>query len=223
MTKVKICGITNVQDALFAVNCGADAIGVINVRGTPRFVDLKTASQIFESLPVFVSKVVVATPKKIEEALEIEKTGADYIQLHGDESPDFILELREKTRSWAPGIIKKIAVGGDYTKGDSMENDCIENSKTYSEIVDAILLDTKSKDRIGGSGRVHDWNLSRKIVESIDTPVILAGGLVPGNVTEAVEQVMPYAVDTSSGVESVPGKKDKNRIEQFIMRAKYVV
>ena len=207
MTRVKVCGITNPEDALMAVNYGADAIGIVNVKVTPRFVDLKKAREIFDSLPVFVSKVIVAMPETIEEALEIEKTKADYIQLHGDESLDFIRELKENTNL---GIIKKISVDGNS----------LENSERYSEIVDAILLDTKVKGISGGTGRVHDWDISRKVVESVRKPVILAGGLNPRNVKSAIEEVKPYAVDTSSGVESKPGKKDKKKVEQFIMTAK---
>ncbi len=207
MTRVKVCGITNPEDALMAVNYGADAIGIVNVKVTPRFVDLKKAREIFDSLPVFVSKVIVAMPETIEEALEIEKTKADYIQLHGDESLDFIRELKENTNL---GIIKKISV----------DENSLENSERYSEIVDAILLDTKVKGISGGTGRVHDWDISRKVVESVRKPVILAGGLNPRNVKSAIEEVKPYAVDTSSGVESKPGKKDKKKVEQFIMTAK---
>ncbi len=207
MTKVKICGITNKEDALIAINYGADAIGVVNVKESKRFVDLNKARGIFDALPIFVSKVVVSMPESIEEALEISKTRANYIQLHGDETVDFVRELKEKTNL---GIIKKISV----------DENSLENSKRYSRVADAILLDTRVRGLSGGTGKTHDWDISRKIVESIRKPVILAGGLNPGNLKEAIEKVRPYAVDTSSGVESRPGKKDKRKVEQFIMVAK---
>ncbi len=207
MIKVKICGIASKEDALMAAGYGADAVGVINVKETPRYVDLETARKIFDVLPVFVSRVVVATPGSIGEALEIEETGADYIQLHGNESLDFVRELREKSRL---RIIKKISV----------DENCIINSERYSGIADAILLDTQIKGMSGGTGKVHDWDISRRIVESINTPVILAGGLSPENVGSAIEKVKPYAVDTSSGVESKPREKDKKKIEIFIKNAK---
>lgn len=207
MTRVKICGITNKEDALIAINYGADAIGVVNVKESKRFMDLNKAREIFDALPIFVSKVVVAMPESIEEALEIEKTKANYIQLHGDETVNFVRELKERTNL---GIIKKISV----------DENSLENSERYSKIVDAILLDTGVKGLSGGTGKTHDWDISRKIVESIRKPVILAGGLNPGNLKEAIEKVRPYAVDTSSGVESRPGKKDKRKVEQFIMVAK---
>ena len=207
MTKVKICGITNKEDALIAINYGADAIGVVNVKESKRFVDLNKARGIFDALPIFVSKIVVEMPESIEEALEISETRANYIQLHGDETVDFVRELKEKTNL---GIIKKISV----------DENSLENSKRYSRVADAILLDTRVRGLSGGTGKTHDWDISRKIVESIRKPVILAGGLNPGNLEEAIEKVRPYAVDTSSGVESRPGKKDKRKVEQFIMVAK---
>jgi phosphoribosylanthranilate isomerase len=203
MTKVKICGITNKVDASMAANYGADAIGIVNVRGSKRFVDLDRAADIFCVLPVFVSRVIVAMPESIEEALQIEETGADYIQLHGDEPVNFIRELRENTMM---GIIKKVSV----------DENSITDSVRYSRIADAILLDTKVKGAAGGTGIVHDWDMSRKVVDSVDKPVILAGGINPGNVGDAIERVNPYAVDVSSGVESKLGSKDKNKLEKFI-------
>ncbi len=207
MIKAKICGITNKEDALMASEAGADVVGVINVKESKRFIDLEAAKEIFDVLPVFVSRVVVATPASIEEALNIEKTGAEYIQLHGNESLDFVRELKEKTRL---RLIKKIPV----------DTDCIKNSRKYAEIVDAILLDTSVKGLIGGTGIVHDWNISREVTESLNKPVILAGGLNPGNVKNAIDSVKPYAVDVSSGVESKPRKKDKKKVEQFIINVR---
>jgi len=209
MTRVKICGITNKEDALIAINYGADAIGVVNVKESKRFVDLNKAREIFDALPIFVSKVVVVMPESIEEALEISKTRANYIQLHGDEPLDFVRELKERTNL---GIIKKIAV----------DENSLENSERYSKIVDAILLDTRVEGLSGGTGKTHDWDISRKIVESIRKPVILAGGLNPGNLKEAIEKVRPYAVDTSSGVESKLRKKDPEMVREFIRIAKSI-
>ncbi|MEA1924259.1 MAG: phosphoribosylanthranilate isomerase [Candidatus Altiarchaeota archaeon] len=203
MTKVKICGITNTQDALMAVEYGADAVGVVNVRESKRFVDLDEAREIFASLPVFVSKVIVAAPDDIEEAAELTKSGAGYIQLHGNESTDFVEKLKEKT---GMEIIKKISV----------DKNCIGNSEEYAEIADAILLDTEAKGLSGGTGVTHDWNVSKKVVCLITKPVILAGGLNTGNVRDAIDAVEPYAVDVSSGVESRPGRKDPERLKEFI-------
>ncbi|OYT55033.1 MAG: N-(5'-phosphoribosyl)anthranilate isomerase [Candidatus Altiarchaeales archaeon ex4484_2] len=207
MIRVKICGITNRGDALMAAEYGTDAVGVVNVEESKRFVDLEKAREIFTSLPVFISKVVVAAPDSIKEALELTKSGAGYIQLHGNESRDFVKTLRKKT---GIKIIKKISV----------DKNCIENSGRYAEIADAILLDTETKGLSGGTGVTHDWGVSKKVVCSINTQAILAGGLNTGNVKEAIDAVKPYAVDASSGVESRPGKKDLEKLKEFIKIAK---
>ncbi len=207
MTKVKICGITNTGDALMAVEYGADAVGVVNVKESMRFVELEKAREIFNSLPVFISKVIVATPGSIKEAIELMESNADYIQLHGSEPADFVKEIREKT---GMRIIKRISVDGS----------CMENSREYADFVDAILLDTETNGVAGGTGVVHDWNVSKEIVCSIDKQVVLAGGLNDKNVKEAIDTVKPYAVDVSSGVESRPGRKDLEKIKEFIKIAK---
>ena len=207
MTKVKICGITNKEDAIMAANSGADFIGIINVRDSPRYVNLETAREIFNEVPDFTYRVIVSTPRNIDAIREIERINADYIQLHGYETIDFVRKIKEEIKT---GIIKKISV----------DKNAIGRARKFSEIVDAILLDTKMKGKLGGTGKTHDWNISRKIVESVEKPVILAGGLNPENVREAIEQVKPFAVDVSSGVESMTGKKDMKRVEDFIMNAK---
>lgn len=206
MTKVKICGVTNREDALKAAEYGADAVGIVNVRGTPRYVDLKTAKEIFSHLPPFTSRIIVTTPQCVADAQRLEDIKADYIQLHGEESYGFVRGIRENTNI---GIIKKITPGRDSFK------DAIK----YVEFVDAILLDSHVAGILGGTGRVHDWEVSREFTE-LDIPVILAGGLNPGNVKEAIETVNPYCVDVSSGVESSPGKKDEKKMREFIRNAK---
>jgi len=208
MIKVKICGIKNIDDALFAASAGADAIGVVNVKESKRFAGLDDARKIFEALPPFVSRVLVASPKGIREIKDIERTGADCIQLHGEEDIMFIKEIRESTHL---KLLMQLPVIGKET---------IDDAGAYAGLVDAILLDTKTKGVIGGTGVIHDWNISRKIVETIKKPVMLAGGLNPGNVIEAIEKVGPYAVDAASGVEFSPGVKDKAKIEEFIKKVK---
>jgi phosphoribosylanthranilate isomerase len=120
----------------------------------------------------------------------------------------FIKEIRENTRF---GLIKQLYVTGPES---------IEQAQTYSGVVDAILLDTKTKEGMGGTGQTHDWNISKKIVETVKKPVILAGGLNPGNVQAAIEAVRPYAVDVASGVENSPGIKDKEKIKEFLQKVK---
>ncbi len=221
-TRVKICGNTNVADAVMAAEAGADAIGVINVANTRRYIDLETAKQIFDALPIFVSKVVVITLDNlsIEFAQDkikfIEAAGADCIQLHGEEPVEFVADLRESMESRIR-IIKKIGVGGD-------EKESLENALAYEGVVDAILLDTATggTGEIGGTGKEHDWNISKEIVEHIKKPVILAGGLNPDNVAKAIALVEPYAVDVSSGVESEVRKKDAVKVMKFVNTAKQV-
>lgn len=214
MTRVKICGLTNKEDALMAVNAGADVIGAVNIKESKRYITLEKARELFECLPVFVSKVVVAIPKNLKEALKIERTGANYIQLQGDESVDFIKKLKRKSRL---GIIKKISVSPTFSR---VNKNCLQNAKRYSRFVDAILLDTKVEGLSGGTGLIQNWKISQKVVKSLNKPVILAGGLNPKNLKMAIKKVNPYAVDTSSGVEEVVGKKDKKKVEEFIKIAK---
>ncbi len=221
-TRVKICGNTNVADAVMAAEAGADAIGVINVANTRRYIDLETAKQIFDALPIFVSKVVVITLDNlsIEFAQDkikiIEAAGADCIQLHGEEPVEFVADLREGMESRIR-IIKKIGVGGG-------KKESLENALAYENVVDAILLDTATGGTgdIGGTGKEHDWNISKEIVERIKKPVILAGGLNPDNVAKAIALVKPYAVDVSSGVESEVRKKDAMKVKKFVSTAKLV-
>ncbi len=222
-TKVKICGNTNVADAIMAAKAGADAVGVINVANTRRYIDLKDAKRIFEALPVFVLKVVVVAwdnmrVEVVHDKMElIEETGADCIQLHGEEPVELVADLRKSMKSGIR-IIKKIGVGGD-------KKECMENALAYESVVDAILLDTAAAagggtGEIGGTGKEHDWNISKEIVERVKKPVILAGGLNPDNVAKAINHVMPYAVDVSSGVEREVRKKDETKVKRFIEAAK---
>jgi len=208
MIKAKICGLTRKEDALFAAYNGADAIGIVNVKESKRCVKLSDARDIFRSMPPFVSRVLVASPTRLSEVKEIERSGADYLQLHSVEDIMFIKEIRENTRM---RLIMQLAVTG---------KESIEQAELYASLVDAILLDTKAKDCMGGTGVVHDWNVSREIVTRAKKPVILAGGLNPANVLDAIAKVAPYAVDVASGVETTPGIKDTKKMEEFIRKVR---
>jgi len=220
--RVKICGNTSVEDALLAAEAGADAVGVVNVAGTSRYTSLEDAKRIFAALPIFVSKVVVARLDGLptDKITAIVETGADCVQLHGEESVEFVAALREEIKSGIK-IIKKIGVGRDRKKS-------LEEALAYEGVADAILLDTEvgtevgaGAEEIGGTGRVHDWTVSREIVERVGgEKVILAGGLNPGNVVKAVKVVKPYAVDVSSGVESRLRKKDAAKVKKFLEAVK---
>jgi len=212
MTRVKICGLTDSEDAKIAAEAGADAVGVIvDVPvETPRKVSIEKAAEILCSVPLFVSKVVVLMPKSVEEAADIaDRLNPDAIQLHGEESLEFILELRKRIKA----RIIKVLHADDNTK--------INNIMKYAGISDAILLDTKFGNITGGTGKTHDWTKSKMICDMImPTPMILSGGLNPENVRNAIDAVKPYAVDVSSGVESTPGKKDAEKIGMFLKAAK---
>ena len=209
-TKVKICGQTRKDDILFSASAGADAVGVVNILSSKRFVSLEDAEKLFDLVPPFISKVLVASPENVEHAKKMEATGMDYLQLHGHQETKFIKELKEKL---SVGLIKQIAVTGEET---------IELCKEYSDYVNALLLDTQTKTCLGGTGKTHDWNISEQIVKEVKKPVILAGGLNPDNVIEAIKKVNPYAVDVASGVETMPGIKDHRRITEFIRKAKTI-
>jgi phosphoribosylanthranilate isomerase len=208
LTRVKICGVRTVEDAVKCVAAGADAVGML-LAPSPRRIPAGLAREIVESLPPFVTPVIVMMPSAADEAVEAARTirpGA--IQLQGDEPPGMLADIKQAM----PGIrlIKAVHVGGGRE---------VEKARAYESVADAILLDTISPAR-GGSGQTHDWSVSRGVVAAINKPVVLAGGLKPGNVAEAVRAVNPYAVDVSSGVEGEGRVKDMALIRTFIKNAR---
>ena len=202
-TRVKICGITNLEDARSAVDAGADALGFVFFSSSPRSVDAETAAEIIRKLSPFITTVGVFVDEsdKIKEIVEC--AGLHAVQLHGEESPEFV----ERVRSALPNtrIIKALRI--------SNIDDFISIG-AYA--VDAVLLDTFHEDKQGGTGEIFDWDLMLKAKMPRGVPFILAGGLNSTNVGIATHKVKPYAVDVSSGVESEPGKKDSGLIEEFI-------
>lgn len=198
MTRVKVCGITNSEDALCAVRLGASALGFVFYEKSPRFVTPAWAGEIIKNLPPFVTKVGVfvnAGADYLREARDV--AGFDVYQFHGDETPEFCA-----------------AFGEDYIKAirvkDSSSLDVVGLYDT-----DAFLFDTYSPDAYGGTGENFSWDvLSRRKLE--DKFVILSGGLNSDNVRDAIRAVGPYAVDVSSGVESAPGVKDHLKLKRFM-------
>ncbi|WP_457614052.1 phosphoribosylanthranilate isomerase [Methanopyrus sp.] len=207
---MKICGITRPEDAATADEAGADAVGcIVEVPvSTPRKVSAEDANEVFSTVSPFVSKVAVLM-NNLEPVERLEEATA--VQLHGTEDP----ETCEGISKLGFDVIKTFWVDqrGSVWLGDEPVGD--EVLEEYCEVVDAILLDTKSEEG-GGSGKSHDWNASARLMELLDVPVILAGGLNPKNVREAIETVRPYAVDTSSGVEKEPGIKDPEAVVEFV-------
>ena len=197
MTKVKICGIKNLEDAIFAADYGTDAIGFVFAKSI-RKVSKEKARAIVRKLPPFVTTVglfVNETAENIEAACRF--CGLDAIQLHGNEPPNILNKLKDfKT-------IKAFRIQNEKD---------INPIKKYKP--NAILLDGYSENKMGGTGTSFDWKIVKKLKTSI--PIIVAGGLTHLNVSRAIKIVNPYGVDVSSGVEIAPGKKDKKLIKQFI-------
>jgi phosphoribosylanthranilate isomerase len=210
---VKICGLTREEDLAIAVSMGADAVGfLVGVPESPRNLTLKRAENLLSKVPIFIDKVVVTPPKSIEWLLEVNNMlKPSAIQIHGKNELDskIIQNSIKDTR-----LIKTI-----YVTKNSLNKKIIEDLKTF----DAILLDSFNQTQYGGTGKVHDWKLSRQIKKALEPiPVILAGGLTPDNIKEAILTVKPYAVDVASGVESNPGIKDDKKIRTFIENAKQI-
>ena len=202
MTRVKICGITNLEDARLAVEYGADALGFVFYEGSPRHVFPETVREIISHLPPFVTTVGVfvnAPPQEIREVMDL--AGLDVVQLHGDEP--------QEECSLFPRVIKAFRV---------RELSDIERLKGYS--VSAYLLDAYDPEVPGGTGQTFNWDIAVEAKKY--GPIILAGGLTPENVADAVSRVRPYAVDVSSGVEAQKGKKDHEKMRLFIERVKKI-
>lgn len=199
--KVKVCGMTSLKDALVAVELGADAVGFIFYKKSPRSVTMKTVREIVLELPPFVDTVGVFVDETAEQINKIaDYCNLDIIQLHGDESPTFCKKIRRK-------VIKAFRI-----------KDMQSVKKLSSFQVSGFLLDTFSENLHGGTGKVFDWNLALPAKKF--GPVIMAGGLTPNNVQQAVRQIRPYGVDVCSGVESEPGIKDHKKVRAFLNNAK---
>jgi len=204
MIRVKVCGITNVEDALHAAACGADALGFVFYAQSPRWLTPEAARGIIAELPPFITAVglfVNETPERIGQIADY--CGFDIIQLHGDEGPsDCDLPPHRVVKALRVRDASSLALEGEYR-------------------VSALLLDAWVAGAYGGTGERFNWDLAAQVARR--RPVILAGGLTPENVAAAVLQVRPYAVDVSSGVEAAPGKKDPAKVAAFVRNAKAVV
>ncbi|MCX7918536.1 MAG: phosphoribosylanthranilate isomerase [bacterium] len=198
MIKIKICGITNLADAEKAVELGADALGFIFSK-SPRRIDAEIATEIIKQLPPFITTVGVFVNESAEVVKHIASVcRLNVLQFHGDELPEYCSQFGRK-------VIKSFRVKNP---------DDLSMLPGYKGIVSAYLLDSRVKGKRGGTGETFDWELAK-----IALPygrVILAGGLTPENVAEAIQAVNPYAVDVSTGVESSPGKKDFEKMRRFI-------
>ncbi len=201
-TRVKICGITSPSDAQAAAAAGADAIGLVFYAPSPRAVDIGAARAIVAALPPFVTRVglfVDAAPEEIERVLS--SVALDVLQFHGRETP---ADCERFGRPYLKAI----------TMGEGVD---LRAAEVRYAAAQGLLVDSYQKGRPGGTGRAFDWGL---MPAGLAKPVILAGGLTPENVGEAIARVAPYAVDVSGGVESAPGIKDERRMQAFCRRAR---
>lgn len=211
MVKVKICGVANEEDAIQAALLGADFVGLlVEISFSEDSISRKKAKEIIKKLPLEVTPVFVTYLQKAEPIIEIaEEINPGVIQLHNDISVEEIGKIRNALPKIK--ITKTISV---------IDKKAIVEAQLFGKYVDYILLDTKVKGCRGGTGQVHDWSISREIVKKAKKPIFLAGGLNPENVAEAIETVVPFAVDTNSGVKKGAGKKDYEKMKLFIELAK---
>lgn len=204
LTRIKICGITNVNDARTAVEAGTDALGFVFFGDSPRNIELNQAAEIIDELPPFVTSVGVFVNAGEEEIMRIVNIcRLDLVQLHGDEPADLCRAINRRS-------IKAFRLKDESS---------LEDLPDYP--VSAYLLDSFVKGKWGGTGQVFDWQLAIKAQNAVQAKkphaqIILAGGLNPGNVASAIRKVRPYAVDVASGVEASPRRKDPARVRAFI-------
>jgi len=201
MVKVKICGITNLEDAQAAAEAGADALGFVFYPDSPRFIDPGKARAIIAKLPVFITSVGVFVDES-EDLIRriIREGGIQILQFHGSESPVLCTRFREK-------VIKAIRI---------KDEESISEMQMYD--VDTFLLDTYLDCAKGGTGKTFNWKYAEMAKKN--GRIILSGGLNPSNIGNAVRKLKPYGVDVSSGVEISPGKKDHVKIREFVREAK---
>jgi phosphoribosylanthranilate isomerase len=208
MTFIKICGITNIDDARAAVAAGADALGFNFYKPSPRYLAPPAAREIVEQLPSSILTVGVFVNEKTPDSIKkiASEAGVTAFQLHGDESPAYCRELSDRY------VIKTLTVSGDFD---------IQMVQDYARGVNAIMLDTKDNNLRGGTGRVFDWSVAIE-VNKVVPKLFLAGGLSPENISEAIELVRPYAVDACSALEDRPGIKNHERMRAFVELARSV-
>jgi len=203
MVKIKICGITSLEDALSAVAAGADALGFVFHPASPRHISPQQAADIIKQLPPFIQTVGLFVNESRDSVnTTADQCGLDIVQLHGEESPGYCDSVRRR-------VIKAFRVK-DITTLDSL----------LRYHVSGCLLDAWSPAAHGGTGQTFNWEIAAEAAKR-GHRVILAGGLTPDNVAEAVRRVKPYAVDVSSGVECAPGRKDAEKIIKFIIQARH--
>ncbi|WP_440989100.1 phosphoribosylanthranilate isomerase [Haloarchaeobius baliensis] len=204
MTRVKVCGLTREADVDAAVDAGADAIGfVVDVPvDSPREISAARAAELVAHAPPFVTTVLVTMPDAPARAATlVEQIEPDAVQIHSDLPPGDVAYLRSRVDA---RVVKHVDAAVP------------ETAERYVDVVDALLVDSIGEDGGGGTGETHDWARTREATADLDVPVVLAGGLTPSNVGEAVATVDPFAVDVASGVEASGGVKDHDAVAAFV-------
>ncbi len=199
MVRIKICGITNKQDAIEASGLGADMLGFILYRDSKRYIEPKKIRDVLNEVPDTIAKVGVFVDENAKKVIEIaQDCSLDMLQFHGKESPEYCAQFKDSYK-----IIKAFRI---------QDKKSLKSINGYD--VDYYLLDTHIDGLKGGTGKTFDW----KLIEGYELlkPVILSGGLTPENVGSAIQNVAPYGVDVSSGVEASPGKKDLKLMKEFV-------
>ncbi|GAB6880210.1 N-(5'-phosphoribosyl)anthranilate isomerase [Halorubrum gandharaense] len=207
MARAKVCGLTRPADLRAAVDAGADAVGVITEVpvDTAREVDPAEAADLLASVPPFVAATLVTMPESAERAVELVRTvEPDALQLHGEWTTDEVGYIRAET-----GVKVLLAVDADD----------LGRAEELDEAADALVVDSTTESGAGGTGETHDWAATGALAERLTSPVVLAGGLTPENVAEAVRVADPFAVDVASGVELSEGRKDHNAVARFVANA----
>jgi phosphoribosylanthranilate isomerase len=212
MFRIKICGVTTTHDALAAAAAGADAIGLNFCPESARCIDLATARRIVEAVPPHIAKVGVFVNEPAERVIATaDELVLDFIQLHGDEPPNQLADLAPRR------VIRAFRLCGDVEP----LVDYLQKCRELGHSPDAVLIDAYAPGAYGGTGVIANWGNVRSCQRHVGAvPVVLAGGLTPENVAEAIGQVRPAAVDVASGVELAPGQKDVVRMRGFVVAAR---
>lgn len=208
MVRAKICGVTGEADLRVVEAAGADAVGFIAgvPVDTPRELSVVRAAELAAAAPPFLTTAHVTMPETVGEAIEVgTRVKPDVLQIHGDfDAEDY----------------RAISAGVDARVAAVVDAEDPQRARAVDAAVDAVVVDSVSDEGAGGTGETHDWKQTAKTTSTLDAPVVLAGGLTPDNVAEAVETVRPYAVDVASGVESSGGVKDHDAVRAFVANAK---
>lgn len=207
MARVKVCGLARGADLRAAIDAGADAVGVITEVpiDSPREVEPATAADLLADVPPFVTATLVTMPDSAERAVELVRTiGPDAVQIHGEWTPDEIRYIRAETQ-------RKVLLAVDAADPGRAEE--------LDAVADALVLDSTDESGAGGTGETHDWTRAGELADRLTSPVVLAGGLTPDTVAEAIRAADPFAVDVASGIELTGSRKDHNAIARFVANA----